>query len=191
MVMDGVPMVDARGGTDAANAAFCRYVVPELPALLRAARALTRNHHDAEDLVQDTVVRAFRAMEGFDGRLPRAWLFTILRNTHRNRNRRRRPENLDDPHDSELVVEPRPSDPAELAERDAFGDVVLAAVAALPEKMRLVMTLVDVEHCTYAEASVVLGLPIGTVMSRLHRARQRVKAQLVASGWSTMGEGTR
>ena len=73
------------------DTAFERYVLPEIEVLLRVANSLTRNHAEAEDLVQDTLLRAYRAIDGFDGRYPRAWLLTILRNTHINRNRRRRP----------------------------------------------------------------------------------------------------
>jgi len=79
------------------DTAFERYVLPETELLLRVANSLTRNRADAEDLVQDTLLRAFRAIDRFDGRYPRAWLLTILRNTHINRNRRRRPELLRDP----------------------------------------------------------------------------------------------
>src|SRR6056297_4282422 len=75
---------------------FRDQVLTELPVLLRVARRLTQDGHDAEDLVQDTLVRAYRAFDRFDGRYPRAWLLTILRNTHRNQLRKRRPDLLDD-----------------------------------------------------------------------------------------------
>lgn len=68
------------GGTR--DARFSEYVVPEVPVMLRVARRFTGNLHDAEDLVQETLIRAYRGLDGFDGRHPRAWLFTILRNTH-------------------------------------------------------------------------------------------------------------
>lgn len=82
--------------SEAQHAAFRTYVVPELEVLYRIARRLTGDATQAEDLVQDTLVRAFRAVERFDGRHPRAWLLTILRNTHRNALRKRRPDLLDD-----------------------------------------------------------------------------------------------
>ena len=72
--------------------AFERYVIPEIQVLFRVARSLTRNDADAEDLVQDTLIRPHRSVDAFDGNHPRAWLLTILRNTHINRNRRRRPD---------------------------------------------------------------------------------------------------
>ena len=181
-VMESEPTFDGRKNAISDDEAFQRYVVPELPTLLRVARSLTHNPHDAEDLVQDTILRAYKAMSNFDGAHARAWLFTILRNTHINRNRRQRPNLFDDPHDAELVPELRRSDPAELAEQAAFRDAVIAAVAALPDKMRVVVELVDLEMCTYAEVAMVLDIPIGTVMSRLHRGRRHIKEQLISSG---------
>ena len=85
------------------EARFAAEVVPEIEVLLRVAQTLTRHPADAEDLVQDTLLRAFRSMDTFDGRHPRAWLLTILRNTNSNRHRRRRPDLLDDP-DQEIVT---------------------------------------------------------------------------------------
>lgn len=180
-LMGSEPNIEGRSNA-ADHEAFERYVVPELPALLRVANSLTRNSHDAEDLVQDTIVRAFKAISGFDGAHPRAWLFTILRNTNINRARRQRPDIFDDPHDAELVPETRRSDPAELAEQVAFREAVIVALAALPDKMRVVVELVDLEMCTYAEVAMALDIPIGTVMSRLHRGRRHIKEQLIASG---------
>ncbi|MGH3632000.1 MAG: sigma factor [Sciscionella sp.] len=77
--------------------AFAEYVLPEVEVLYRVARSLTGQAADAEGLVQDTLLRAFQAIDGFDGRHPRAWLLTILRNTEHNRHRRRRPSLLNDP----------------------------------------------------------------------------------------------
>ena len=166
------------------DAAFERYVVPEIPALLRVARSLTSNAHDAEDLVQDTILRAYQAIDRFDGAHARAWLFTILRNTHVNRNRKRRPGLLGDPHDAEAIPETRSSDPAELAERSAFRNAVVAAVAALPEKNRAVVELVDLDSCSYAEVALALAVPIGTVMSRLHRGRHQMREYLIERGFA-------
>lgn len=171
------------------DAAFHCYVVPELPALLRVARTLTLNSHDAEDLVQDTILRAYQSITSFDGVYPRAWLFTILRNTHVNRNRRRRPDLCMDADDAQNVADHRRADPAELVERMAFRDAVLAALTTLPEKTRIVVELVDFDSCTYGEEALGLGIPIGTVMSRLHRGRQHIKNQLVAEGFVTKKVG--
>ncbi len=161
---------------------FTRYVVPEIPALLRVARSLTGDPHEAEDLVQETLLRAYRAMPSFDGAHPRAWLFTIARNTNANRYRRRRPEQLFRAEDAESVPEAQTSDPADLAESNAFGAAVRVAMTDLPEARRRVMQLVDVDGLSYAEAAAALGVPIGTVMSRLHRARRSVREELIRAG---------
>jgi RNA polymerase sigma-70 factor (ECF subfamily) len=166
------------------DAAFQRYVVPEIPALLRVAQSLTSNAHDAEDLVQDTMLRAYRAIDRFDGEHARAWLFTILRNTHVNRNRKRRPGLLDDPNDAEAIPETRPSDPAEIVEQSAFRDAVVASIATLPVKNRAVVELVDLDSCSYAEVALALGIPIGTVMSRLHRGRRQIRELLTERGFA-------
>jgi RNA polymerase sigma-70 factor (ECF subfamily) len=181
--MDDQPRLDRTADTSA-NDAFQCHVVPEIPALLRVAHSLTRNSHDAEDLVQDTLLRAYRGIADFDGAHPRAWLFTILRNTHINRNRRQRPDLFDDPNDAESVPEHHRTDPAELAEQGAFRDAVVASISTLPEKMRVVVELVDLESCTYAEVAMALGIPIGTVMSRLHRGRRQIREQLIQSGFA-------
>jgi RNA polymerase sigma-70 factor (ECF subfamily) len=168
---------------DDSGDAFERYVVPEIELLLRVARSLTRDHAEAEDLVQDTLVRAYRAIDRFDGRHPRAWLLTILRNTNINRHRRRRPELLGDGADAHDRL-------AHLAGPDRTDDVVdnavdteiVEAVAALGEPFRRVVELVDVDGLSYAEAAEVLAIPVGTVMSRLHRARARVRDRLIRAG---------
>ncbi|MGD9754103.1 MAG: RNA polymerase sigma factor [Acidimicrobiia bacterium] len=166
-----------------AQEAFERYVVPELPVLLRVARALTRHDAEAEDLVQDTLMRAFRGIETFDGRYPRSWLLTIMRNTHINRNRRRRPELLADPDDADTVA---------VTDTTAFDHQFDAAVEAalddLGSQFRAAVELVDIRGLTYAEAAQHLNIPIGTVMSRLHRARRRMRDQLEQAGLAPRSE---
>jgi RNA polymerase sigma-70 factor, ECF subfamily len=166
--------------------AFRTYVVPELDVLFRVAFSMTRNRADAEDLVQDTVVRAYRALDRFDGRYPRAWLLTILRNTHINRLRRRRPELLDDP--AAFVERAQRDDdgadePEHVVLDSRFEGEVEAALDALPAKFRDVIELVDVRMYSYQEAADELGIPIGTVMSRLHRARKRMREHLAKAGF--------
>ncbi len=164
---------------------FDRYVVPEVDVMYRVAMSLTRNRADAEDLVQDTMLRAFRAIERFDGRYPRAWLLTILRNAQLNRVRRKRPELLRDP---DTTME-RVADTSGSA-TDVEGAVVDATFDArveesyrrLPDKFRSVVELVDLGSLTYQEAADVLDVPVGTVMSRLHRARNRIKKDLEKVG---------
>lgn len=173
------------GGTSAQAAAFDRYVVPEIPVLYRVALGLTGQRADAEDLVQDTLVRAYRAVLRFDGAHPRAWLLTILRHAHINRNRRRRPTLLADGESMQAVLERLgPSAPAsdEVLMSTQFQTVVAEALDDLPDKHRAVLALVDIDGMTYQEAADALGVPRGTVMSRLHRARRSVRDRLDVSG---------
>jgi len=170
--------------------AFDRYVVPELEVLMRVALSITRNPPDAEDLVQDTLLRAFRAIDRFDGRHPRAWLFTIMRNAQINRVRRKRPELLRDPDRTmELVSGDMGEDTTEAAVMDAtFDAAVETALNELPKKFRTVVELVDLNQLSYQEAADVLAIPIGTVMSRLHRARGRLRQHVEREGLGTTGE---
>ena len=172
----GAPTVQAH--------AFKTYVEPELAVLLRVALTLTGSRADAEDLVQETVIRAFRALPGFDGKHPRAWLLTILRNTNMNMHRRRRPDLVQD---WDAVGDSPPAFGAErhVSPEEAVVDNILnedleAAVNSLDSRFRTVLLLVDVDQLTYAEAGEALGLPVGTITSRLNRARDRVRAHLRA-----------
>ena len=169
---------------------FAQYVLPEVEVLLRVAMSLTAQPADAEDLVQDTLLRAYRAVGRFDGRHPRAWLLTIMRHAEVSRRRQRRPHLLDDP-DTELDrlasapgATPAASGatPEELVVDTAFDEAVDAAFTALPLRDQQVVRLVHVDGLSYAEAAQVLGVPKGTVMSRLHRARKRIRDRLVAAG---------
>lgn len=163
---------------------FNRLVLPEVDVMWRVALSLTRNRADAEDLVQESLLRAYRAIDTFDGRYPRAWLLTILRNTERNRHRRRRPELLREPEIAEERVPATEPDAVERRAEDAeFDAAVTAALEQLPENFRSVVELVDVDGLTYQEAADVLEVPLGTVMSRLHRARRRIRDMLVPAGF--------
>lgn len=179
--MTGSPATSEQRRRDA----FAIHVVPEIDVLLRVARTLVPRPADAEDLVQDTLLRAFRSIESFDGRHPRAWLLTIMRNAEINRTRRRRPELLDDP-DVELERMADAGDGAASPEAvvvgATFDAVVVEALDALPQRFRQVVELVDVDGLTYDEAAEVVGVPVGTVMSRLHRARARIRDRLAAAG---------
>lgn len=181
--------MQAADSSDAAEASqkakFDRYVLPEVDVMYRVAMSLTRNSADAEDLVQDTMLRAYRAIDRFDGKYPRAWLLTILRNAQVNRVRRKRPELLRDPD----VTMPRVADTSpggraaeELVVEQGFDAEVEAAFNDLPDKFRDVVVLVDIQGLAYQEAADELGVPVGTIMSRLHRARKRIKKQLEAAG---------
>lgn len=158
-------------------------VLPQLDSLYRLALRLTTDPTRAEDLVQDTVLKAFRSWQRFQpGTNIRSWLFTILRNTFINEYRRRQREPI--PMDLE-TIEPyatfRGTD-EEDPEGTFFSQIVdgkvLEAIDALPEDFREVLVLSDVENLSYAEIADVLGLPVGTVKSRLFRARRQLQRAL-------------
>jgi RNA polymerase sigma-70 factor (ECF subfamily) len=168
------------GPAEARADAFEREALACLDSLYRTARRLSRDPADAEDLVQDTYLKAFRAAERFEpGTNLRAWLFTILHNTARNRVRDRAKDVVDI--DSEIVDgapdAPRPGSsgrtdtPETLLLRDTLAPELQAAVDALPEAFRQAVWLRDVEEFTYAEIAAMLGIPPGTVMSRISRGR--------------------
>ncbi len=170
-------------GSEASQTAFEQHVLPEIEVLLRVARSLTHNEADAEDLVQDTLIRAYRAIDRFDGRYPRAWLLTILRNTHINRNRRQRPVLLRDADGtSSRLAEIAGNEQADGSVETGFDAEIERALAELDEPFRRVIELVDIEGLSYAEAAEVLGVPTGTIMSRLHRARSRIRDRLARAG---------
>jgi RNA polymerase sigma-70 factor (ECF subfamily) len=165
--------------TERRQDAFARHVVPEIPLLLRVARALAGG--EAEDVVQDTLLRAYRAIDRFDGRHPRAWLLTILRNSAANHHRKRTPSPARGADLAESPLGELPSNeagPEQQVLDGTFEEAVETALALLPAKARQVVELVDVRGLTYEEAALALHVPIGTVMSRLHRARQRMRRQL-------------
>src|SRR6266568_2099209 len=149
---------------------FRQGIAAAVPALRRYARALTRDAELADDLVQDTLVRALRAEHLFHGGDIRSWLYTILTNLNRNRLRAlaRRPvlQAIDD------------NDAPELAGPEAGARDIERALASLVEDQRSALLLVVLEGLTYREVAEVQGVPIGTVMSRLARARMQIKAYL-------------
>jgi RNA polymerase sigma-70 factor, ECF subfamily len=165
---------------------FREQVLSELEVLYRVARRLTRTPTEAEDLVQDALLRAYRGFDGFDGRYPRAWLLTILRNTHYNRLRKRRPDLLDDEVARRLPArgaDGRQDGTSERALHHEFDPLVSDALASLSANHRAVIALVDLDGLSYQEAADMLEVPVGTVMSRLHRARRKVRAHLERSGY--------
>ncbi|GAB3112070.1 RNA polymerase sigma factor [Streptomyces calidiresistens] len=172
----------------ARDAAFTRHVLPEVEMLLRVATTLTAQPADAEDLVQDTLLRAYRAVDRFDGRHPRAWLLTILRRTEMNRNRARRPHLV---RDAATELERPTAGPEEIVMDGEFDTAVHNALLTLPAHHRRVVELVDVHGLSYAEAARVLDVPEGTVMSRLHRARNRIRKRLRDGGSTPPGGGSR
>jgi RNA polymerase sigma-70 factor (ECF subfamily) len=164
---------------------FGRHVVAHIPALLSAARGHTGQLADAEDLVQDTLVRAYRGMHGFDGAHPRAWLMTILRNVAANRYRRRQPALLDDPEALAESVDglvPGENSTESVVLDASVAHAVHRALDDLTTRQRDAILLVDLEELSYAEAAAWLHVPEGTVMSRLHAARARLRRALGRAG---------
>src|SRR5213082_3378204 len=149
---------------------FRQGVQATIPALRRYARALTRDAETADDLVQDTLVRALRSEHLFHGGDVRSWLYTILTNLNRNRLRSlsRRPTLM--PMDE--------NDAPDMAGPEAGGRDIERALATLVEEQRAALLLVVLEGMSYREVAEVQGVPIGTVMSRLARARAQMKAYL-------------
>lgn len=152
-----------------------------LNSLYGAALRLTRNASDAEDLVQDTYVKAFRSARQFKaGTNLKAWLFTILHNTFRNQRRDigRDPVAVD----SERVESAAPADPAAGPEaqllRDVLGADLQRALDALPEAFREAVWARDVDEFSYSEIAEMLGIPVGTVMSRISRGRRMLYERL-------------
>jgi RNA polymerase sigma-70 factor (ECF subfamily) len=155
-------------------------IEPVIPALRRYARTFVRGAADADDLVQDTLERAISRwhQRRSDGET-RTWLFTILHNlavNHLRRAARRgREVPLDDAGESDVAV---PSTQEDALRRDD----ILGAVGQLPDDQRSVLLLVSIEDASYTEAARILDIPIGTVMSRLARARARLMKQLEEQG---------
>jgi RNA polymerase sigma-70 factor, ECF subfamily len=159
---------------------FSEEAIQHLDTLYRGALRLTRDAAQAEDLVQDTYVRALRYQESYrQGTNMKAWLFAIMRNLFWDRFKGGRPESLsldgDDQHSLYDTLEDDMPGPEILALDSLAHDEVIQAVETLPEIHREVVLLVDVEGFSYKETADVLGVPIGTVMSRLHRARQQLQ----------------
>jgi RNA polymerase sigma-70 factor (ECF subfamily) len=172
----GRPSVSPESTADSDSDAFAREALSYIDSLYGTALRLTRRPQDAEDLVQDTYLKAFRASHQFErGTNLKAWLFTILHNTFRNmrRNVGRSPIEVD----SEAVD--RAADdaageqtPEQLLTRATLDADLQAALDALPETFRQAVWLRDVEELSYAEIAQVLDVPIGTVMSRISRGRR-------------------
>ena len=167
-----------------AESAFERDVLPHLDLMYRVALRLTGEAANAEDLVQDTVLKAFRAWGSFrQGTNARGWLLTILRNTFINdyRRRRRAPVHvdIDVAEHHALIHEQSGPDPEGEFFHSLVDDRVLAAIDALPEEFREVVVLSDIEGLGYAHIAETLGVPLGTVKSRLSRARRQLQATLL------------
>jgi RNA polymerase sigma-70 factor (ECF subfamily) len=170
--------------------AFEAMIRPHLPALMRLARRLAREVEDADDLVQETCLKAYRALHQFQpGSDSKAWLVTILMNTYRDWARKTlkhpRPVDFDDIANfyTQLRLEesePREANPETAAVNADLGRLVRMAIDDLQPEFRMAILLADVEGYTYKEIAEIMGCPIGTVMSRLYRGRQLLQSTLRA-----------
>jgi RNA polymerase sigma-70 factor (ECF subfamily) len=176
------------------QARFADQAMEHMPGLFTAAMRMTRNRADAEDLLQETYLKAYRAFGGFtEGTNIRAWLYRILTNTYINiyRAKKRRPDESDIEDVEDLYLYRRlgggeasklgRSAEDEVLDHFTDGDVK-AAIEALPEQFRIAVLLADVEGFQYKEIAEILDIPIGTVMSRLHRGRKALQKSLFDFG---------
>jgi RNA polymerase sigma-70 factor, ECF subfamily len=175
---------------------FEQLLTPLLDSLYSSALRMTRSSSDAEDLVQDTVVKAFRFFHTFEqGTNFKAWLFRIMTNLYINQyhkqSRQGERVDLDEGEDVWIWAKaweqvgggPR-YDPVESVLLKMEADMVRAAIDSLPADFRVVVTLADVQEFSYEEISEAIGIPVGTVKSRLFRGRKQVQKQL----WKTLEE---
>jgi RNA polymerase sigma-70 factor (ECF subfamily) len=161
---------------------FEAVVLPHLDAAFNLARWLTRNPDDASDVVQESMVRALRGFGGYSGQDARAWLLAVVRNTcytWLGKNRRGAPDSLPDA-DGDLLEAPA-CDPAAALVRAADGEQLRTAIEDLPVEFREVFVLRELEGLSYKQIAAVGELPIGTVMSRLSRARLQLQKALTAT----------
>jgi RNA polymerase sigma-70 factor, ECF subfamily len=172
---------------------FEQEAIPYMPEMYAAALRMTRNRSDAEDLVQETFLRAYRGFAGFEeGTNLRAWLYRILTNAYINtyRKRQREPVTVSDDELPEWWLYEKLGGEAMEASAEARvleslpDEDVQEALASLPEQFRLAVLLADVEGFSYKEIAEILGVPMGTVMSRLHRGRRALEKRL----WDVMKE---
>ena len=188
------------------QARFTEVAMEHMPGLYSAALRMTRNASDAEDLVQETYLKAYRSYASFqEGTNLRAWLYRILTNTYINSYRaaKRRPEVTDVEDVEDLYLYKRMAGAGAGALRtgrsaedealDTFtDDVVKSALEQLPEAFRMAVLLADVEGFSYKEISEITDVPIGTVMSRIHRGRRALQKTLheVAAARGLVGSAT-
>ena len=171
------------------QATFTDVAMEFMPGLYSAALRMTRNRADAEDLVQETYLKAYRSFGSFtEGTNLRAWLYRILTNTYINNYRaaQRRPETSDVEDVEDLYLYRRINDlrgQGRSAEDEVFDrftdDEVKAAIESLPETFRIAVLLADVEGFSYKEIADITDVPIGTVMSRIHRGRKALQKALL------------
>jgi RNA polymerase sigma-70 factor, ECF subfamily len=165
---------------------FEQAILPHLDAAYNLARWLTRNPQDADDVVQEAYLRAFRFFNGFRGENARTWLLKVVRNTYYTWLHKNRAQQPTTAFDEELHSNATESQsPETLLLRNADRQLLSRALEELPQIFREVLVLLELEELSYKEIADVLGVPIGTVMSRLARARHRLResaTRLISTG---------
>ncbi len=156
------------------RAGFEETFLPHLPAAYNLARWLTRDGHDAEDMVQEAYLRAFRSFGGFRGGDGRPWFLAIVRNTCLTWLQRNRPPAPTVSFDEALHAPAAPADP----DGPPGADALRRALADLPPEFREAVVLRELEGLSYKEVAAVAGVPIGTVMSRLSRGRELLRQKM-------------
>jgi len=181
-------MADPKAKIDVQRKSFDAQALPHMDALFRTALRMTKNTNDAEDLVQETYVKAYRFWEKFEpGSNARAWLFKIMTNVFINeyRSKSRTPVavNVDELDDNFLYGQLATSAPADDPEKKLFAKIfdedVKRAIENLPDDFRLVVVLSFIEGFSYQEIAEIADLQLGTVKSRLHRGRKLLQKELL------------
>ncbi len=169
---------DAGGALDQSN--FEQIFLPHLDAAYNLARWLLRNDQDAEDAVQEAYMRAYKAFARFRGGDGKAWFMTIVRNVCYTMIQKLRSHETPEPFDEEIHQPTGESEMQEAFRQKANAENLHGALEKLPDEFREVIVLHDLEGFAYKEIASVVGIPIGTVMSRLARARARLRDEIVA-----------
>jgi RNA polymerase sigma-70 factor (ECF subfamily) len=181
-------MADQKAALDRRRKAFDTAALPHMDALYRTALRMTKNVNDAEDLVQETFVKAYRFWEKFEpGSNARAWLFKIMTNVfineYRSKSRSPMAVNVDELDDNFLYGQLATTSPGDNPEKQLFAkifdDDVKKAIENLPEDFRLVVVLSFIEGFSYQEIAEIADLQLGTVKSRLHRGRKLLQKELL------------
>jgi len=181
-------MADQKAKINEKRKSFDAQALPHMDALFRTALRMTKNTNDAEDLVQETYVKAYRFWEKFEpGSNARAWLFKIMTNVfineYRSKSRTPTAVNVDELDDNFLYGQLATSAPADDPEKKLFAKIfdedVKRAIENLPEDFRLVVVLSFIEGFSYQEIAEIADLQLGTVKSRLHRGRKLLQKELL------------
>ncbi len=158
---------------------FEQCVLPHLDAAYNLARWLTRNDRDAEDVVQESYLRAFKFFDSFHSTDARSWLLTIVRNTYYTLMQQQRAHEVVTPFDEEIhSIDPEDRSPEELLLQSINRQLIKDAIEDLPVEFREVIVLRELEGLSYKEIANIAAIPLGTVMSRLARARKRLQHYL-------------